>query len=130
MIFIKRTIFSCGLIQIPGGEVEVAQHAVAGGIIRQVALHLLQELLRLCLFALSQIKASQRSSGVGALRIGVDGMAVLLLGFGEATARLVIAAQRQLCIHRLGTQFNCLFEVGLGGIGLVNSHLQKGQVHV
>ncbi len=90
----KRTVFSNGLIQIADGEIEVAKHAIAGEIFGQIALHLFQEVLGLSLLALRHIESSQRSPGVGILRICIDGTAELLLSFGIPASGLVIAAQR------------------------------------
>src|SRR2546426_8196953 len=121
MSLVEGTVFSGGPVQIAGGEVKVAQHAVAGRIVRQITLHLLQELFRLSSLALSHVKASERSPGVGIPRIYFNGAPELLFGFREAAARLVIAAERELRVHRLGIQFDRLFEVGLGGVRLGDS---------
>src|SRR5271167_1843500 len=70
MVAIKAGVFGDGLVEVAAGVVEIAQHAVALGIIGEIQLGMTEELFSVGLAALGDVKAGKISAEAGILRIG------------------------------------------------------------
>src|SRR5580658_10438423 len=64
MVVINRAIFGGGFVEVAGGEIEVAQHAVASGVVGESGLYLLEECLGLSFLSLRDVEAGERGGRV------------------------------------------------------------------
>src|ERR1700692_3028495 len=114
MVAIPRRIFGGVLFEFAVGEIKIAQHTVAFGIVREVALTLSQKSFGLTLLALRYQQPDVGGARGWVLRIDLDGMFELLFRFRHAVARLVEKSQRQLRVPIFCTKLSRFLEIGLG----------------
>src|ERR1700723_415900 len=86
MVMKHCRVFGDGFVEIAGGEIKVAQHTVADGVVEKLVLDLLEERFRVGLLPLRYIKTSERGRRGGVLGIKIQGMAQFLFALGKAAA--------------------------------------------
>src|SRR5580692_1542671 len=112
------------------GEIKVAEHAVAGGIRREITLDLLQEFFRLIFLAFGDVEARDGGAQLGILRVGLDGGIELTLGIAKLAAKLIEIAQHRVWVARLRIHLDRLLETGFGQIRLIVFHLHQRKVEI
>src|SRR5437667_2609604 len=126
----EQTVFRGGFVEIAGGEIKVAEHAVAFGVIRNISLGLLQKGFGLGPLALGHQKPHQCRARCWVLRIVGNGAFEYLLRFRDAIAGLIEAAKRQLSIHPPRIKVSRFLEVDVSLVGQVGAQLQQRQVKI
>src|ERR1700747_14860 len=99
MIAVQGSVFSEGLVEIAILEIEITEHGVALGLVRDIFLGLLEECLRLVALAFLHQKTNHGGAGSRVLGIDFNGVTVLLLSVRQAIVGLVEATKRELCVH-------------------------------
>ena len=127
---IQRGILVGGFVELVIGKIEIAKHAVAHGIIREILLRLTQEILGLTELVLGHVEAGERDRGVGIVRCGLNGAPEPLLSLGKSPASLVEVPQREQRVRGLGTQFDRFLETFLRVVPLLRAHLEHSQIQI
>src|SRR5208282_2290718 len=127
---IQHGILVQGFVVLAIGIVEIAQHAVARGIIREILLRLAQEFLGLRELVLRHVQAGQRNPGRGIVGGGGNGPPERLLRLGKPPASLIEVTERDQRIRGLGTQFDRFLEIPFRRLPLLPAHLEHSQIQI
>src|ERR1017187_4420044 len=92
MIAVERSVLIGSLIEIAGGEIEVAEQAVAF-LMGEIFLGLSHDGFGLRLLAFLHQHANERGAGLRTLRIHVDGVFELVFRFGQTVSQLIEEAE-------------------------------------